>query len=339
MMTRRFNIAAMLAAIALAGASTTAFAHDETVSASQVEGQPALAEGLAIETYPILESPHVEDGPVPLVLYNSNPPTSGPHNPAPAPLGVYDQPVPDWIAVHDLEHGSIWITYTPALDEASVERLVELANHYPNAVILSPRPSSPAPVTVVSWGQVMKLDGADIDKIDRYVRAFVNNSPEKFSSLDHEPARPPEKPMLNAAIPGFGLVDVDGREITNDTFQDRPYIVWFTTGWCTPCQIGARRVAKLDDDLGGSAFDVLVVFVDPRETEADLREWRDEFANPDWIVAFDDPDQRLAGQFQVQYLDTKFLVGPAGKLLDVDVRIADRPYISRIARTVQSGSN
>lgn len=46
-------------------------------------------------------------------------------------------------------------------------------------------------------------------------------------------------------------------------------------------------MSRLDDELGGNAFNVPVVFVDPRETEEDLISWRSRFANPDWIVAFD----------------------------------------------------
>ena len=41
-----------------------------------------------------------------------------------------------------------------------------------------------------------------------------------------------------------------------------------------PCQIGAKEVVKLDDELGGDTFDVFVVFVDPRENESDLRNWK-----------------------------------------------------------------
>lgn len=45
------------------------------------------------------------------VDYNSNPPTSGPHNPAWEKPGIYDEPLNDRKLIHSLEHGYIIISY------------------------------------------------------------------------------------------------------------------------------------------------------------------------------------------------------------------------------------
>src|SRR5262249_54285412 len=47
------------------------------------------------------------------VTYSVTPPVGGNHNPTPLTCGVYTKPVPNEYAVHDLEHGAIWITYQP----------------------------------------------------------------------------------------------------------------------------------------------------------------------------------------------------------------------------------
>ncbi|MFQ5972568.1 MAG: TlpA family protein disulfide reductase, partial [Alphaproteobacteria bacterium] len=115
------------------------------------------------------------------------------------------------------------------------------------------------------------------------------------SSKDDEPSQPstPEVAtpargiVVGALFPEFRLTDVDGRTLTNETLAAKPVIIWFTAAWCVPCQIGARNVAQLDDELGGGEFDVLVVFVDPNENDQDLVRWREKFARQDWMVSFD----------------------------------------------------
>ena len=44
-------------------------------------------------------------------FYNSNPPTSGPHAPAPADWGVHEEQVPKEVPVHNMEHGGVVIWY------------------------------------------------------------------------------------------------------------------------------------------------------------------------------------------------------------------------------------
>src|SRR5688572_15663802 len=53
---------------------------------------------------------HLKEGET-FTEYNSNPATSGPHNPSPAPWGIKDQEIPDQTLVHNLEHGGIVISY------------------------------------------------------------------------------------------------------------------------------------------------------------------------------------------------------------------------------------
>jgi hypothetical protein len=56
------------------------------------------------------------------VQYSVTPPV-GQHNPEWMTCGVYDQPVPNEHAVHNLEHGAIWITYQASLPQSEVSQL------------------------------------------------------------------------------------------------------------------------------------------------------------------------------------------------------------------------
>lgn len=134
------------------------------------------------------------------------------------------------------------------------------------------------------------------------------------------------------AFPIFSLIEADGRTVTNQSLGGKPSIVWFTTSYCIPCQQGAALVAKLDDELGGDAFDVLVVFVDPGEPMSALTNWRDRFANDDWMVALD--DGTLSEKVGLRYLDSKFLLDASGTIRNIDVVQADDNYLDLLREGV-----
>lgn len=61
------------------------------------------------ESIPDLGRDHVADSTP--VTYNSNPPTSGPHNSQWEKAGIYDKPLNERKLIHSLEHGYIIISY------------------------------------------------------------------------------------------------------------------------------------------------------------------------------------------------------------------------------------
>lgn len=109
--------------------------------------------------------------------YNSNPPSSGPHYLQPADFGFYATPIPDEQAVHNLEHGGIWITYK-GVDDRTVEQLKALSRQYPNSVLISPRESNDHPLSLVSWGYVQHLESYDGSAINDFIGTNVGHGPE-----------------------------------------------------------------------------------------------------------------------------------------------------------------
>ena len=101
------------------------------------------------------------------------PPLGGPHDPDWLACGAYDEPVRDENAVHDLEHGTVWITYDPDLAEDEVGALEELL---PDDGIMSPYPDLPAPVVVTVWGAQLQLDGADDPRLPLFLEEFGDGS-------------------------------------------------------------------------------------------------------------------------------------------------------------------
>lgn len=115
-----------------------------------------------------------------MVIPQDEPPVSGPHFPQWLPNGGgYDEPVPDGNALHNLEHGMIWITYNPSLlTEEQIGVLHEFADERRRDVITSPREANAAPITVASWRRILTMDEPDTATLDQFVRTNLNRSPE-----------------------------------------------------------------------------------------------------------------------------------------------------------------
>ena len=142
-------------------------------------------------------------------------------------------------------------------------------------------------------------------------------------------------PAVGDRFAAFRLAEVDGRSLTLASLEGKPAIVWFTTSYCVPCQVGARAVARLDDELGGKRFNVLVVFVDPQESRSALTGWRERYANPDWLVALDS-DAALANDVRLVSLDTKFLLDENGTVRNIDYAVAGDDYVRLIRKEVDA---
>lgn len=121
--------------------------------------------------------------------------------------------------------------------------------------------------------------------------------------------------------PEFRLVDIEGRVITRAVLVHggRPGLIFFTATWCFPCIEGLRQLQLFLQELGTpDPVRVLIVFVDPREGEADVRRYRDRYGFPrSWFYA---PDtDRMVWKYKVRYLDTKFVLDPQGVIRWTDV--------------------
>jgi hypothetical protein len=115
------------------------------------------------------------------VHYDQVPPAGGPHDPVWDDCGVYDAPPRNENAVHDLEHGTVWITYRPGLSPADVQKLTDALDTVKSGkIMLSPYPGLPAPVVVTVWNAQLDLDGADDPRLPIFIDFYGDGhtSPE-----------------------------------------------------------------------------------------------------------------------------------------------------------------
>lgn len=123
-------------------------------------------------------------------------------------------------------------------------------------------------------------------------------------------------PKIGSSAPDFTLVDPQKGIITKQSFSQKPLFIFFTATWCTPCQIGAQNLAKYDAEKGDGAFDVLIVFVDDKETDEQFVSWKQKFGRDDWYVS---KGIDMAKTYEVQQLDTKYVFDKNGVIQWKDI--------------------
>jgi hypothetical protein len=116
------------------------------------------------------------------VRYSVTPPVGGDHNANWLNCGVYDKPVPDENAVHNMEHGAVWITYQPSLPKAEVSQLRAFAGRQTvlspagasgsRYIDLTPFPGLPAPIVASSWGFQLRLSSPSDPRLQQFVNKF-----------------------------------------------------------------------------------------------------------------------------------------------------------------------
>jgi hypothetical protein len=124
--------------------------------------------------------------------YAEHPATSGPHDPSPLPGDphVYDSPVPETRAVHNLEHAYVLVYYRAggpdALPQAVVDRLASLARSE-DKVIMAPYPdlASGTSLALTAWNKLWECPaGVTADQARTIATGFIqayrgtSNAPE-----------------------------------------------------------------------------------------------------------------------------------------------------------------
>ncbi|WP_236713661.1 DUF3105 domain-containing protein [Rathayibacter tanaceti] len=150
-----------LAVLAVGGiVAVTVFGNQQIVEARQIDG---------LQTFEN-DATHVAG----TVDYPQSPPAGGPHNAVWMNCGVYDQPVPEENAVHDLEHGAVWATYDPALPQSEVDALIEaMPDTYS---VVSPYEGLESPIVLSAWDAQVSIDSPDDPRLDAFVERFWQSS-------------------------------------------------------------------------------------------------------------------------------------------------------------------
>ncbi|MFQ5597729.1 MAG: DUF3105 domain-containing protein [Nitrospiria bacterium] len=151
-------------------------------------------EGSPGKSVPTLGNKHIPSIRSPHEPYNTSPPTSGPHIHNVAKWGVYRQPLPDELQVHNLEDGGVLIQYHcescqdlikkleklgwEYLKKAKQEKKAQGSSRYGH-IIVAPYLKMDSVIALTAWGKIDTLDAYDEARIRRFVEAYIG--------VDHHP--------------------------------------------------------------------------------------------------------------------------------------------------------
>lgn len=153
---------------------------NSSLTKSKDESQPtevsSSVEG--VEEFEIVGRQHIAEG-TSGSGYNSDPPTSGSHWPAPVKNGIYEDQIPDERTIHNLEHGYVWITYKNEISPEDKRKLEEIVRKDDWKIIISPREKNENSIILVAWGRLLRLDNLDQQKVEDFIRIYRNRGPER----------------------------------------------------------------------------------------------------------------------------------------------------------------
>ncbi|WP_394832880.1 DUF3105 domain-containing protein [Pendulispora rubella] len=162
---------------------------------------PDAACEIVIDQYPLLASPHVEKSVE--IAYNSNPPSSGPHDQKWAAFQEFTDPVPRRNYVHDLEHGAVAFLYRCDLPGAGdcnaiTELFRSTVSSQPNdpicanetkrvRTVITPDPLLDFPIAASAWGWTYRARCIDPASLADFVRDHYGKGPEVLCApgVDH----------------------------------------------------------------------------------------------------------------------------------------------------------
>jgi hypothetical protein len=108
--------------------------------------------------------------------YRSDPPTSGPHLPAPGFQGVVDEPLSRPVQVGILERGDVLVQHDPDLAADDRAALEELAG---DGVVVAPNPDLPDTVVATAWLFKRTCEAVDVAAIEDFIAERKGKGPEQ----------------------------------------------------------------------------------------------------------------------------------------------------------------
>lgn len=108
---------------------------------------------------------HTPDPKTKVKYTQSDPPTSGRHYQSPPPLMIYDEPVPQWILLHALEHANVVVQYGSKVSAADKAALRAAVLKHRSRTLMAPYPKLGKRVVYTAWQRMLSCQGFQEDAL------------------------------------------------------------------------------------------------------------------------------------------------------------------------------
>jgi Protein of unknown function (DUF3105) len=152
--------------------------------------------GCTLQVAPALEGVHsITDPSKTSPVWNTDPPTSGPHYAIAAIFGIYEDELEMARVVHNLEHGGIYILYGKDVPDATVEQLRAFYEDHKTGTIMAPLDRLGDRFALGAWvvdgdthnGFLAKCTSFDEDTTATFFRSLQFRGPERFDPSQLQP--------------------------------------------------------------------------------------------------------------------------------------------------------
>jgi hypothetical protein len=140
--------------------------------ASEVSGATPANEGIdGVLAFGTQSQDHVAG----CVDYAVSPPIGGAHNGIWSNCGFYTSAVPNEHAVHDLEHGAVWIAFGPDISADALDTIRQAVVGTTH-VLASPYPGLGSKVVLSAWSRQLTLDNPADPRFAKFLDQYVQGS-------------------------------------------------------------------------------------------------------------------------------------------------------------------
>lgn len=134
---------------------------------------------------------YATENPSPAPKWNSFPPTSGRHYGQWVLWGNYTEPQPLIKSLHNLEHGGVIIQYGSKVARSDIQKIDDLWQSDPNAMLVAPLPKLGNKIALTSWTQWAECTKFNEKAFAKFRNAFRYHAPESsvFPKSGLEPGK------------------------------------------------------------------------------------------------------------------------------------------------------